>query len=393
VTRALRFGAFIAPFHGVADNPTAALERDLRLVEHLDALGLAEAWFGEHHSGGSETIGSPEVVIAAAAARTKWIRLGTGVISVPYHHPLLVADRIVLLDHLTRGRAMFGFGPGALPSDAFMMGIDPKDQRRMLQEALPAIIALLRGETVDLTTDWFVLREARLQLAPFTAGLPELAVASMLSPTGPALAGRLGAGLLSLTVASPSGSGFLANHWKVAADAAADAGRVVDRFTWRCVAPVHIAPTREEARADVRFGLHEWITYFRDVAALPIGLADHADGDPVDTINATGLGVVGSPEDAIEFIERVRTSSGGFGTFLVMAHDWAAEDATRRSYELLARAVAPAFVTSPSPAERSRDFLVQRRAELMGDVVNALSAAIRDHYGRPLDLVRTKETP
>ena len=82
-------------------------------------------WFGEHHSGGYELIACPEVFIAAAAERTKHIRLGTGVVSLPYHHPLMVADRWVLLDHLTRGRVMFGTGPGALPSDAYMMGIDP----------------------------------------------------------------------------------------------------------------------------------------------------------------------------------------------------------------------------------------------------------------------------
>ena len=63
--------------------------------------------------------------IAAAAERTRNIRLGTGVSSLPYHHPFMLADRINQLDHMTRGRVMFGVGPGALPSDAYMMGIDP----------------------------------------------------------------------------------------------------------------------------------------------------------------------------------------------------------------------------------------------------------------------------
>ena len=125
----LRFGFFLAPFHPVGQNPTLALERDLQLIEHLDALGFDEAWFGEHHSAGYEIIASPEVFIAAAARRTKQIRLGTGVSSLPYHHPFMLADRMVLLDHLTRGHVMLGVGPGALPSDAFMMGIDPAKQR------------------------------------------------------------------------------------------------------------------------------------------------------------------------------------------------------------------------------------------------------------------------
>ena len=145
MTRPLKFGVFITPFHPVGQSPTVALEYDMERVVALDRLGFDEAWFGEHHSGGYELIACPEVFIAAAAERTKHIRLGTGVVSLPYHHPLMVADRWVLLDHLTRGRVMFGTGPGALPSDAYMMGIDPVEQRRMMQESLEAILALFRA--------------------------------------------------------------------------------------------------------------------------------------------------------------------------------------------------------------------------------------------------------
>ena len=137
----MRFGTFIAPFHRLGEHPTAALERDMQLLEHLDALGFDEAWIGEHHSAGWEIIASPEVFIAAAAMRTRHIRLGTGVVSLPYHHPFMVADRIVLLDHLTRGRVMLGVGPGALPSDAAMLGIEATDQRDRIDEALPVALS------------------------------------------------------------------------------------------------------------------------------------------------------------------------------------------------------------------------------------------------------------
>src|SRR5213593_4920843 len=139
----MRFGIFLAPFHPVTQDPNVALHRDLELIEWLDRLGYDEAWIGEHHSAGYEIIASPEVFIATAAERTRNIRLGTGVSSLPYHHPLLLADRMVLLDHLTRGRTMLGVGPGALPSDAHMMGIDPMRQRDMMEESLEAIVALL----------------------------------------------------------------------------------------------------------------------------------------------------------------------------------------------------------------------------------------------------------
>src|SRR5882724_1638494 len=144
--RPLRFGIFMAPFHPAGQNPTLALERDLELLVRLDELGYDEAWIGEHHSAGVEIIASPEVFIATAAERTRHIKLGTGVSSLPYHHPLLLADRMVLLDHLTRGRTMLGVGPGQLTSDAHMLGIPADAQRPRMEESLDAMMALLRGE-------------------------------------------------------------------------------------------------------------------------------------------------------------------------------------------------------------------------------------------------------
>ena len=200
----LKFGAFIAPFHPVGQNPTLALERDLELIQRLDELGFDEAWIGEHHSAGYEIIASPEVFIAVASQRTKHIKLGTGVSSLPYHHPLILADRMVLLDHLTRGRVMFGVGPGALPSDAFMMGIDTSRQREMMEESFEAILHLLTDdEPFSMKTDWFTLNDARLQLRPYTHPTFDVAVAAQVSPAGPRLAGRFGTGLLSIGATSP----------------------------------------------------------------------------------------------------------------------------------------------------------------------------------------------
>ena len=132
----LRFGMFMGPFHATNLDATYALERDLQLVTKLDQLGFDEAWIGEHHSGGFEIIAAPEVFVAAAAERTKHIRLGTGVKSLPYHHPFVVAETIAQLDHMTRGRVMFGAGPGALPSDSKMFGLTPVDLRPRMDEAL-----------------------------------------------------------------------------------------------------------------------------------------------------------------------------------------------------------------------------------------------------------------
>src|SRR5436190_14940673 len=203
--RPLRFGIFMAPFHPAGQNPTLALERDLELLVRLDELGYDEAWIGEHHSAGLEIIASPEVFIAAAAQRTRHIRLGTGVSSLPYHHPLILADRMVLLDHLTRGRVMFGVGPGQLTSDAKMLGIDPGEQRPRMEESLEVITALLRGETVNKSTDWFDVVEGVLQLRPFSFPGPEVCVAATFSPSGPKTAARFGCNLLSVAATEEVG--------------------------------------------------------------------------------------------------------------------------------------------------------------------------------------------
>src|SRR5204862_1537672 len=194
----LRSGIFMAPFHNHDENPTLSIERDLELLEHLDRLNYHEAWIGEHHSGGFELIACPEMFIAAAAQRTRHIRLGTGVVSLPYHNPFILADRMIQLDHMTRGRAMFGVGPGALVHDALKQGIQPVDQRRMMNESLDVVVRLLHGETVTAKTDWFNLVEARLQVPSYRQPTMELAVAAAPSPAGGLAAGKNGIRVLSV---------------------------------------------------------------------------------------------------------------------------------------------------------------------------------------------------
>jgi limonene 1,2-monooxygenase len=377
----LGFGLFLAPFHRVGENPTWALHRDLELIEALDRLCFDEAWIGEHHSAGYEIIASPEVFIAAAAERTRHIRLGTGVVSLPYHHPLMVADRMVLLDHLTLGRAMFGVGPGALPSDAFMMGIDPLRQREMMDEALEAILALFTSdEPITRETDWFTLRDARLHMKPYTRPHMEVAVASQVSPAGARAAGKYGVGLLSLGATTAGGFDVLGSQWTTAEDLAAQHGHTMDRARWRLVGPMHIAPTMDQARKDVEFGLPAWVDYFQRVAALP--LVGEATGvqDMVDAMNASGLAIIGTPDDAAAQIERLWQKSGGFGTYLFMGHEWADREATLRSYELFARFVMPRFQQTIPRLDASRNWAAENRGTFIGRAVQAIGKAIQDHH-------------
>jgi limonene 1,2-monooxygenase len=379
----MRFGIFLAPFHRPDENPTLALERDLELVEWLDRLGYDEAWIGEHHSAGSEIIASPEVFIATAAERTKRIRLGTGVSSLPYHHPLMLTDRMVLLDHLTHGRSMLGVGPGALPSDARMMGIDPMRQRDMMEESLDAIMALLTSdEPITRETDWFTLRDARLQLRPFTRPRFEIAVAALASASGPRLAAKYGCGLLSIAATTIEGFTALGNHWDVMEEQAARSGTTVDRSQWRLVGPMHIADTVEQAKEDMRFGLERWIQYVTRVAALPIlptEMADASLDQLVEIFNAIGISAIGTPDMAADAIARLEKQSGGFGTYLFTAHEWADREATLRSYELFARYVAPQFQGSMDSLLTSRDAVAAHHDRMRAQQIAAQDAATQKY--------------
>jgi limonene 1,2-monooxygenase len=351
----MKFGIFLAPFHPVGENPTLALERDFELIEKLDALGYDEAWIGEHHSAGWETISSPEVFIAAAAARTRHIKLGTGVVSLPYHHPLMVADRMVLLDHITRGRVMFGVGPGALPTDALMLGIDPSLQRPRMNEALKIILRLFTEvEPITYECDWFTLKNARLQLRPFTQPHMPIAVAAVQSPAGMVAAGENGTGVLTMNVPRGKDASALGEFWAIAETTAEKHGKTVERRDWRIVLHVHLADSREEALRQIRRrGGRYRIEYSEGTtgSAQPSG---HSVDEAAEFHVKQGDWCVGTPDDLIAKIEELQHYSGGFGGLMVQAIDWADTQHLYQSYELLARYVMPRFQGSLEGIEASK---------------------------------------
>ena len=378
----MTFGIFLGPFHRVGENPTLAMDRDMELIEWLDYLGYDEAWIGEHHSGGWETISSPEVFIAAAAQRTRHIRLGTGVVSLPYHHPLMVANRMTQLDHMTRGRVMFGVGPGALPSDAYMMAIDPATQREKMDESFGVILRLFTDEEpVTHRSDWFELQEARLQLRPYQQPHMPIAVASIQTPSGVALAGKHGASVLTITVPR-HGKADLAGLWRVAEESAAEHGKSVHRDQWRLTIPVHLAEDRQQALDEVRMG-GGW--YVREYSEGTNGRPPTFDGPLegiVDHMAETGAWVVGTPDDCVEAIERLDAESGGFGGLLVQAMDWAPREKLLKSYELLARYVMPRFQGSLAGIQASNRWAASRKEELVAGRNRALDRAVQDYAQR-----------
>ena len=375
----------MAPFHPVGENPTLALERDMELIEWLDKLGFDEAWVGEHHSAGWETIASPEIFLSAAAQRTKNIKLGTGVISLPYHHPLIVANRMIQLDHMTRGRMMMGAGPGALVGDAYMMGIDPPTQRRRMDESLGLILRLWNEtEPITYESEWFTLKEARVHLRPYSQPHMPVAVAASQSPAGMISAGKYGIGVLSLnTVRLPGAvAPNLGEFWKIAEQTAAENDKTVNRNDWGLVIHVHLAESRKEAIEQARHGAGRYQRqYFENTLGLFQG-SDVPEDKVIDEMVETHSWCVGTPDDLIEHILRLDEESGGFGKILVQATEWATRDQVLHSYELIARYVMPRFQGSVASLVESNAWTSDRRSELAGLATRAVDQAREDYEAR-----------
>jgi limonene 1,2-monooxygenase len=345
----VRFGVFFPPTHDIAGNTAVQLERDLQLIELADNLGFDEAWVGEHMSIGYEMIASPELFLAAASQRTSRIKLGTAVSSLPYHHPFTLANRIVDLDLLSRGRAMMGMGPGQLISDAAQMGINFLDTRDRMVEAAECIVPLLRGESVTRETEWFKLQDARLQNLPYNPDGIEFAVASVFTPTGSTLAGRLGLGLLSIAASDLKGFENLDVHWDNLQRNADEHGHDVSRSSWRVLGSMHLAESAEQARIEAQTRIIPELINFNKAVhdedtwepwmESPEGSLEKWTTDGLYMFG--GVATVGTPQDGISTVRKMQDKSGGFGCYLLFMHNAAPFEETKKSLELFAEYVIP----------------------------------------------------
>jgi limonene 1,2-monooxygenase len=267
-----------------------------------------------------------------------------------------------------------------------MMGIDPVEQRRMMQESLEAILALFRAapdERISRHSDWFTLRDAQLHIRPYTWPYPEIACAAMISPSGPRLAGALGTSLLSLSMSVPGGYAALENTWEIVVDQAEKSGRdEPDRKDWRVLSIMHLADTRDQAIDDCTYGLQDFANYFGAAGFVPLSNSVEGTQSPREFVAeyaAKGNCCIGTPGDAVTHIQDLLDTSGGFGTLLLLGHDWASPAATYHSYELFAREVMPHFKSQLAAPRASHDWAKGMRDQLLGRAGEAIVKAISEH--------------
>jgi limonene 1,2-monooxygenase len=274
-----------------------------------------------------------------------------------------------------------------------MMGIEPTTQRPRMNEALDAIMALLRAEgPVTMKTDWFEMHEARLQMASYSDPHLPVAVAATFTPSGPMAAGKHGLGLLS--VAGAGGEGF-ERTWSWMEEAAAEHGQTVDRGEWRVVVPIHLADSKNEAIEGVREG-YAGRAYVGDRLSPDGGRSGGlfgGAGTDIEKSMETGAVIVGSPDEAITAVEAILEKSGGLGGVLGLAHEWASTEKTLRSYELWARYVAPRVQGHIAPLVANRDWIEERQGQVFGPAMAAFTKAYTDAGKEIPEQLRQAATP
>jgi limonene 1,2-monooxygenase len=203
-----------------------------------------------------------------------------------------------------------------------------------------------------------------------------MAVTSTVTPNGATLAGRYGLGMLCVAAGTIAGADALAFNWQVATDEARKAGRAMERADLRLMAPFHLADTRAQALANCRAGFARYEEYgfsVRPEGPAALGMAS------LEAINEAGRGVIGTPDEALGVLESLWEKSGGFGTILMLAHDWADWEATKCSYELMARVVLPKFNARNRWRVESMAWLKANREENAAKAKAAVAKAIDKH--------------
>lgn len=355
----MKLGYFMMPIHDHRRDYHTALMEDIEAIVHADELGVDEAWVGEHLTSRAEQITSPLLFLSNLIARTKRIKLATGVICLPQYHPALIAGYAALFDHMAEGRFIMGIGTGGLPPDMELFDVLDKDRGEMMLEAIDMIHKIWRSDPPfniqgkywqTKIEDWQIDELGLGHMAkPYQLPHPPVAI-SILSPySGSArMAARRGWDPIS---ANFIGAWSVASHWQVYAEESEKAGRTADPQIWRVARSIHVAETDAEAEAFVKTADGSYDYYYRYLLGIlkRVGhtpaVVVNKDDDPEAVTHQQlrdGLVICGSPATVTEKLLALRDEVGDFGTLLMTAHDWTDKAALKNSMTLMAKEVMPA---------------------------------------------------
>lgn len=355
----MHLGVFMMPLHPPEKSRTQCLAEDVELIIRADALGFKEAWIGQHHTLAWEPIPANDIFIAHVLPQTKTIRLGTGVTIVPQHHPANIAVRLALLDHLAKGRLNCGFGQGGVPTDWELFNLpDARTQGLMTVEGIDMILKLWQAEApFDFQGKFWRIR--------IESPVPELGIGSLMKPYQqphpPVAMSIVKGGSMAATMAGQRGfrpistnlvpTHTVAEHWRTYAAGAAQAGREApSRALWSVSRSILVGETTEAAWQHAvqgtlgrSFGYLLELLKASNMLSLVKKNADMPDSDVTPEYMLKNICIIGDPDECLRQICGLWDETGGFGTLLMIAHDWDDERLWHQSMDLLNREVAPAL--------------------------------------------------
>lgn len=354
--RPFRLGMFVMPIHNPAKPLAQCLDEDIELAVKCDELGFDEFWVGEHHSSTVENIVSPEIFIAKALALTRTMRFGPAPVCLQYHHPVHVANRLAFLDHLSHGRLNVCFGPGAIPTDMEVFGVEPSDASARVVEAIDMILRIWASDPpYDISGKfWNVHLKSRLDLdmglgplhKPLQKPHPPIAVPSISARSeGVKNAGARGFSLFSHHMISTE---VLRAQWQTYQSGAALAGRQATPADWRIARNVLVTDTAAQAHQLARVNsLGQCIQYILDLTRKGPGVGmwkrnpEQPDAECNLDYFLNEVLIVGDPDSVAGKLRALRAETGEFGTLVLVAHDWDDRQQWLRSLELFVHEVLP----------------------------------------------------
>ena len=344
----MKFGFFMMPLHLPSENPVLSFDRDLEMIQYAEDLDYDEFYVGEHHTASWEPIPCPEMFLAKASGLTKNIKLGTAVVSAPIHHPFLLAERFAFLDQLSRGRAIMGLGPCGLPPDVKLFNIPPSELRERLHESIEIMVQLLESENpVSYTGKYWDIKEMSIQLKSYQKPRLKMALATSGSQRSLELAGRYGAILFSPMAAQGKGTLPLKDHFSHAKKIADENNQSFEKEDWRLVTYIYLSETKEQAWREVTENIQrDMKEYFWVIngGTLPEWAKNKSDSEITSELIAEkSRWIIGTPDDAIEELEKINTEVGGMGGLMLTTHEWVSPEKQKKSMELFARYVIPHF--------------------------------------------------
>ncbi|MGQ0652845.1 MAG: LLM class flavin-dependent oxidoreductase [Betaproteobacteria bacterium] len=355
----MKLGTFMMPLHPASRQPHETLVEDREAILLADRLGYVEALVGEHVTDLAENVTSCCMFLASLAHDTKNIVLGTGTVNMPNSHPAAIAAQVAMLDHLLKGRFLFGISPGGLMSDAEVFGNYRKDRNAIFLESINMVLDIWQGEApYNLKGQFFEVTTANTQIPeigqgaiikPYQKPHPPIVVTAVAPHSkGVTEAAKRGWNPISANFLLPE---WVASHWPRYVEGCNSISKTPDGKDWRVAKSIFVADDERTAKEYGHGSKGPYWFYFKQLIRKLVGLGNRGNlfkldqSEPDSGITAERmtprLVIAGTVNSVVEQILAFREKVGPFGTLYYPCHDWVDAKLARRSMELMAGQVMP----------------------------------------------------